>query len=169
MGTSPRRCRSLCLLLLPLIFPASLAGQGGEDGVVIQLTHDFMHALSSRNTEFLDGLLAPQATLYSLREGEEGPVYGVRTRESFLEGLQGGSTVFLERIWEPVVEVSGGVAMVWAPYDFHLDGVFSHCGVDVLTFLRLEGGWKVANVTYDVVREGCEPSPLGAPVGAPGD
>ena len=110
-----------------------------------------------------DDGIACEAMLYSLRDGEAGPVFGARTRESFLEGLQGESRVFLERIWEPVVEVSGGVAMVWAPYDFHLDGVFSHCGVDVLTFLKLEGGWKVASVTYDVVREGCEPSPLGAP------
>ena len=165
MGSPPHMGRLLCVFLLPLIFPATLAGQGGEEGVVTQLAHDFMRALSSRDTDALDALLAPQAMLYSVRKGEEGPIYGVRTRESFLGGLQGGSSVFLERIWDPVVEVSGGVAVVWAPYDFHLDGVFSHCGVDVLTFLKLVDGWKVANVTYDVVRVGCEPSPLGAPGG----
>ena len=54
-------------------------------------------------------------------------------------------------------------AMVWVPYDFHLEGSFSHCGIDILTYLKLEGGWKVTSITYDVVREGCAPSPLGEP------
>jgi len=60
--------------------------------------------------------------------------------------------------------VSGRVGIVWAPYDFHLNGEFSHCGVDVLTFLKLEDGWKVTSITYNVVREGCPPSPLGEPL-----
>ena len=163
MGTSLRRGRSLCLLLLPLILPAALAGQGGEDVVVTRLAHDFMHALSSRDTEALDALLAPQAMIYSVREGEEGPVFGVRDRASFLAGIGSGSSPILERIWDPVVEVSGRVAMVWAPYDFHAGNTFSHCGIDILTYLKLEDGWKITGITYDVVREGCEPSPLGAP------
>jgi len=171
MGRVPGRSGSLSVLpllftlLVPLFSPAHTVGQEGEVALVTRLSHEFMTALSSKDTQRLNALLAPQAMLYSVRDGETGPVFGARTRESFLEGLQGGSNVFLERIWEPVVEVSGGVAMVWAPYDFHLDGAFSHCGVDVLTFLKLDGGWKVASVTYDVVREGCGVSPLGAPGG----
>ena len=166
MNRVPGRSRSLSVLLyLPLLIlplsPEYAFGQEGEVALVTRLSHEFMDALSARDTRRLDELLTPEAMLYSLRDGEAGPVFGARTRESFLGGLQGESRVFLERIWEPVVKVSGGVAMVWAPYDFHLDGAFSHCGVDVLTFLKLEGGWKVASVTYNVVREGCEPSPLG--------
>jgi hypothetical protein len=130
-----------------------------------EVAHTFMAALSDRDVARLDGMLAPGATLYSVREGEGGTVYGVRTREEFLEGLSAGGDRFLERIWDPVVEVRGRTGMVWAPYDFHLNGAFSHCGIDVLTLLRLEEGWKVTSITYDVVRENCEASPLGAPEG----
>ena len=127
------------------------------------LARAFMAALSNRDVTRLDAMLAPGATLYSVREGESGPIYGLRTREEFLDGLSQGGDRFLERIWDPVVEVRGRTGMVWAPYDFHLNGTFSHCGIDVLTLLRLEEGWKVTTITYDVVREGCQPSPLGAP------
>lgn len=139
--------------------------QGAEVAEVTRLAHDFMQALSDRNTSRLDELMAPQARLFSIREGDSGPVFGVRTREEFLEGLAGGGTAFLERIWDPVVEVSGRIAMVWAPYDFHMDGALSHCGIDVLAFMKLEEGWKVTSITYNVVREGCAPSPLGEPGG----
>ena len=132
---------------------------------VTRLATDFMDALSSRDTERLDEMLAPQARLFSIREGQSGPIYGVRTREEFLEGLAGAGSAFRERIWEPVVEVSGRIAMVWAPYDFHLDGELSHCGIDVLALMKMEEGWKVTSITYNVVREGCEPSPLREPGG----
>lgn len=149
----------------------SLEGPGVDTGLVAeklevtQLAHDFMEALSTRNTTRLDELLAPHAALFSIREGEGGPAYGIRTREEFLGGLAEGEATFVERIWEPTVEVTGRIAMVWAPYDFYSDGVFSHCGVDVLAFLKMAEGWKVTSVTYNVVRDGCPPSPLGVPAG----
>lgn len=136
-----------------------------QAAVVTRLAHEFMEALSTQDTETLTRLLAPRAMLYSVRDGETGPVLGVRTRESFLEGIGGDSRDLLERIWDPWVEVSGRVGIVWAPYDFHLNGEFSHCGIDVLTFLNLEDGWKVTSITYNVVREGCGESPLGVPGG----
>ena len=143
----------------------SVVTSSDDEGEVIRLAHDFMEALSSRNILRLDELLAPQAALFSIREGEGGPSYSVRLREEFLSGLAERQTEFIERIWDPVVEVSGRIAMVWAPYDFHMDGAFIHCGIDVLAFLKMGDGWKVTSITYNVVGEGCPPSPLGPPGG----
>ena len=151
------------LLLLPA--QGGLRAQGEEAVAITQLAHDFMSALSTRDVDALAGLLASDAMIYSVRESEGGPSYGVRAAEDFLEGIGSGSSPILERIWDPVVEVKGRVAMVWAPYDFHAGGSFSHCGIDILTYLKLEGGWKITSITYDVVREGCPVSPLGVPGG----
>jgi hypothetical protein len=166
-GLNIRLAVAVSLLAFPLFWgtPALAKAQETEEAVVVQLAHDFMEALSTRDAGTLGELLAPQAMIYSVRESEEGPSYGVRTAADFLEGIGGGSGPILERIWNPIVEVNGRVAMVWAPYDFHSGDAFSHCGIDVLTYLKLEDGWKVTSITYDVVREGCAPSPLGAPGG----
>lgn len=146
--------------------PASaVPSRGSDEAEVTALAHEFMEALSDRNTFRLDELMAAHASLFSIREGDSGPLYGVRTRAEFLEGLAEGGPAFVERIWEPTVEVSGRIAMVWAPYDFHVDGALSHCGIDVLAFMKLDEGWKVTSITYNVVREGCPPSPLGEPGG----
>ncbi len=151
--------------ILVFSVPSPVQCQEGDAETVARMAFAFMAALSGRDTERLDGMLAQGAVLYSVRESENGTLYGVRTRDEFLEGLAGGSSPFVERIWDPVVELSGRVAMVWAPYDFHSGGDFSHCGVDLLTFLKLREGWKVTSITYDVVREGCPASPLGPPGG----
>lgn len=123
----------------------------------------FLAALSTADTAALSGLLAQGASIHSLRDGGSGPLLRAVSREAFLEGLGGEVQSFLERMWDPTVLVQDGVAMVWAPYDFHREGEFSHCGIDVFTLLKSMEGWQVTNISYNVVREGCPSSPLGPP------
>jgi hypothetical protein len=130
---------------------------------VVEVAQTFLSALSAADTSTLAGLLAPEAMIYSVREGSEGPALRAVTRAAFLASLGGEDQNLLERMWSPTVHVQDLVAMVWTPYDFHLNGEFSHCGIDVFTMLKGAEGWQVASITYNVVREGCPPSPLGPP------
>jgi hypothetical protein len=68
---------------------------------------------------------------------------------------------FVERMWEPVVQVHGPIATLWAPYDIHRNRQFVHCGVDAFTLIRTTTGWKIATVVYTAEPTGCAPSPLG--------
>ncbi|MGH7572979.1 MAG: nuclear transport factor 2 family protein, partial [Gemmatimonadota bacterium] len=61
----------------------------------------------------------------------------------------------------PTVLVHPPIAVVWAPYDFHVEGVFSHCGIDLFEMLEIDGEWKMTNASWTVETEGCEPSALG--------
>lgn len=79
----------------------------------------------------------------------------------YLETLGKHKEVFRERIWEAQVMVQGNLAQVWAPYDFHLDGKLSHCGIDSFSLVRGPGGWRIAGISYTVQKAGCAPSPLG--------
>ncbi|TAH07767.1 MAG: hypothetical protein EAZ12_08375 [Sphingobacteriia bacterium] len=48
-----------------------------------------------------------------------------------------------ERIVFGVVKVDGPLAIVWAPYQFFRNGVFSHCGVNSFQLVRLHNEWKI--------------------------
>ena len=166
------RCRVLPGLLSALLFgilaPPTLAAQDSTvrpEESVADLARAFLSALSSGDTTTLSVLLAPEAMIYSVREDPAGPSIRPVSRASFLEGMGREGRVLLERMWDPTVLVQSRVAMVWTPYDFHLNGELSHCGIDVFTMLEGAEGWKVASITYNVVREGCPPSPLGPPGG----
>lgn len=161
---------------LALLVSACSGSSAGEDTVnapdpeaaaeaeaVSELAATFLAALSAADTAELSRSLAPGAMVLSVREGESGPILRAVTREDFLTSLGGEDQELLERMWDPEVKVDGDVAMVWTPYDFFLNGEFSHCGTDAFTFLKGPEGWQVAAITYNVVREGCTPSPLGPP------
>jgi hypothetical protein len=71
---------------------------------------------------------------------------------------------FMERGWDGRVEVSGTLATVWLPYDFYIDGEWSHCGVDLFTMIRTDGEWLIASLTYTVEQPpNCEAHPEGPP------
>jgi hypothetical protein len=76
----------------------------------------------------------------------------------FLETLgKETKSVWKERIWSPQVRIDGRMAQVWAPYDFHLDGKFSHCGVDMFTLVQGKDGWRIATIAYPGRKDACPP------------
>lgn len=157
------------LIFLISVFSPPVVAQepnSGPEKEVAEVANTFLSALSAADTATLSGLLAPQAMIYSVREGTPEPSIGAVSRAAFLESLGGEDQELLERMWNPTVQVQDRVAMVWTPYDFHLNGEFSHCGIDVFTMLKGAEGWQVASITYNVVREGCPPGPLGPPGGS---
>ena len=59
------------------------------------------------------------------------------------------------------------MAQVWAPYTFYLDKKWRHCGVDAMELLKLNGAWKITQLSDTRRRENCR-DPLGTgPAAAP--
>jgi hypothetical protein len=52
------------------------------------------------------------------------------------------------------------MAHVWAPYTFYLGGKWNHCGVDSFELLKVNGAWKLTQLSDTRKRDGC-PDPLG--------
>jgi len=65
-----------------------------------------------------------------------------------------GTTPIEERIHDPLVRVDNDLAMVWAPFEFLVDGKVDHCGTDLFTLTRTDGNWFVAGIA-DTGRKDC--------------
>lgn len=98
--------------------------------------------------------------MHSIREEGDSVVIRRSTNESYLAQV-GQRQGLVERMWNPTVMIHKDLATVWAPYDFHRDGTFSHCGVDVFLLARDKGRWKILSAAYTVEPKGCAASPLG--------
>jgi hypothetical protein len=135
-----------------------------ERKAVIAVVESLLEAIGTRDTALAGQVLLPGAALVAVGES------GVRrtTDVEFAGMLSQPGEVLLERIWSPEVQIEGPIAAVWAPYDFHRGGAFSHCGIDAFHLAKAEGQWRITSVIYTVQREGCPPSPLGAPDSGPG-
>lgn len=59
-----------------------------------------------------------------------------------------------ERIHDPLVRVDNDLAVVWAPFDFLVDGKVDHCGTDLFNLVHTDGKWLIAGVA-DTGRKDC--------------
>jgi hypothetical protein len=62
---------------------------------------------------------------------------------------------YRERYWDPDVKVRGRIAIVWAPYEFWLDGTSHHCGIDVFEMVKEDDGWRIANLMWTQEPDAC--------------
>jgi hypothetical protein len=157
--------RWTCLLvglgLGGLAAPAHLAGQDvapAERQAVLAAVDTFFASMSRRDTDLARAIMLPGSMVYSVVPGSEPRS---SPDSAFIRSLSSGTSRLRERIWNPRVEIHGPMAEVWTAYDFHVDGKFSHCGIDDFSLVLTPTGWRIASVTYTVERTGCAPSPLG--------
>ena len=128
---------------------------------VVLVVERVLHAISTQDYTAIRQLLLPQGQLFgTVVEGDSVHTFAMTNEEAARMFGQSEEPVH-ERMWNPTVLVRGPYAVVWAPYDFHVDGAFSHCGVDTFTLVRTPDGWRVAHLSYTIEEEGCAPSPLG--------
>lgn len=138
-------------------------GPDTPDAPVVAVVQRLFDAMAARDTASARALLLPGSQFVSARGDTTIVRPRVQDDTSFLRMLATTKDRLLERFWQPTVMVDGSIATVWAPYDFHVNGAWSHCGIDVVTLLKVGEAWQVTGITYTVQRRGCAPSPLGPP------
>ena len=151
-------------LLLCLISAITLAAETPDEKEaekeVVAVAQRLFDAMAAKDAAAARALALPDARHVALRANG---VVNISTHEQFVTRLAAGKGVWLERMWNPKVLIHGGLAVVWADYDFHRDGKFSHCGVDSFNMVKTADGWKLAEISYTTETSGCPESPLGAP------
>lgn len=65
-----------------------------------------------------------------------------------------GTTKIEERIHDPLIKIDNDLAVVWAPFDFYVDGKVNHCGTDLFNMVRQNGEWRIASIA-DTSRDDC--------------
>jgi len=98
----------------------------------------------------------PDGMTYQWRATEGGIMHITAHPNSFwTDPSQDDGHVYRERYWSPTVMIRGGIAVVWAPYEFWIDGESSRCGLDVFDFVRIDGKWLVSNAMWTVEPDAC--------------
>jgi len=108
----------------------------------------FFVAMSARDAKAWSEILLDDATMHSQNFAPDGQVTlrGFAGKE-MIAGLGGGPPK-AEGVWKPTVLIRGPMAVVWAPYEFKLDGKSHHCGIDVFDFVKVGGAWKMSGALW---------------------
>lgn len=130
--------------------------QQNEEGAVLGAMDRYLTAISESDFEAQAAIQAPGGMTYQWRPAEGGDMHITAHPNTYwTDPSRNGGHVYRERYWSPTVMIRGGIAVVWAPYEFWIDGETSHCGVDVVDFVKIDGKWLVSNAMWTVEPEAC--------------
>lgn len=151
-------------LIITLLLLSGMAAQAQQNHpefrAVKQVIDQFFESINTGNGPLLASLEVEGAQVLNIREDVAGE-YAFVERGWFAADSFGKDDRLTERYWDEQLLISDHLAVFWAPYDFHINGEFSHCGIDVLNLIKIEGQWKISHAMWTIQRPDCAPSPLG--------
>lgn len=160
--------RTICFCVLAMMLPSCastpvsappppVGHQAGEEAAVLAAMDRYMHAISTSDLQAMAAMQMPDGMTFRARptEGGRWEIVG-RPNSYWVDPARADGRTLRERYWSPTVLIRGSIAVVWAPYEFWIDGKTSHCGIDVFNFVKIDDEWRVANSMWTVEPEACD-------------
>lgn len=126
-----------------------------EIAEVKSVVNQFFESLEKQDTVLLKEVAFMEGQIWTVNNTVSPARQRMRFFKDDLMTFQSKNT-YLETALNMDVKIHEGMAMAWVPYEFRLNGEFSHCGVDVFTLVKKDEKWKIINLSYSIEKEGCE-------------
>ncbi|MDD9889627.1 MAG: nuclear transport factor 2 family protein [Gammaproteobacteria bacterium] len=157
-----KRTLKIVSLHLLLLYGLHIFAQESERTAILATIQKFFDSIETRDRELLESILVRDSLNISVRTLANGDTnFNIMSYDDVVNALTRPGRDALERSWDETVLIRGNIAVVWTPYDFHIDGEFSHCGVDSFQLIKQEGRWLISNSSWTLETEDCPESPLG--------
>lgn len=145
----------LCFLLFCTV---RVSAQVPEEEKVKKTVVDFFKAFHAQDTVALKSFAYDVVILQSVSKDPSGrTMLDAETYEEFVKSIGSipANIKFEERLLSYHIQVDGDMANAWTPYEFYINGNFSHCGVDSFQFIKVDGVWKIIYLIDTRRKEGC--------------
>lgn len=152
------------LLVLLLISKPAFAQSNTDEQAILNTVDQFFTALAERDRQLLASITVQGSlNISTSMSTNDDQRIRIQNYTQLLNNLSSEGPALLERYWDPTVLIQRDIAVFWAPYDFHVNGEFSHCGIDSFQLIKRGDRWLLTNLSWTVERTGCAESPLGPP------
>ncbi len=122
---------------------SALGAATPEEEAVLAPIRAMFDGMSKRDAAAIKAPILPGGTMVLMRDGKPTQM----TLEAFADRVgKPGKTQIEERIHNPLVRIDNDLAVVWAPFEFLVDGKVDHCGTDLFNMVRMDGKWLIASV-----------------------
>ena len=131
---------------------STLHAETQEQKAVLAPVTEMFDAMAKRDASAIKKPLLAGGSMVLMREGKPTQM----TFEAFAELVgKPGKARIEERIHDPLVRIDNDLAVVWAPFEFLVDGKVDHCGTDLFNLIRTDGKWMIAAIA-DTGRKDCQ-------------
>jgi len=137
-------------LLLSLLFLSSLSyGQENNDSLINIAIDNFFEGLNNEDTTKINAAIWPEVfTLNSVLVNKSNNTrWEEESLEDFLKIIgTPHEEIWEERILSRTIHQDGNIAVAWLPYEFYFEGKYSHEGVNMIQFARIDGKWLMISI-----------------------
>jgi hypothetical protein len=122
------------------------------------MVETFFEGFHKGDATIMQSVMATDVTMQTASTNKEGKhIVSTGNGQDLLNAI---SNIPADQIWEEKilgynVQIDGNLAHVWTPYEFWLNGAFSHCGVNSFQLIKMEETWKIIYLIDTRRREGC--------------
>jgi len=134
--------KALVVLLAGLAAAPAFAATQVDEGAVLAPVHAMFAGMAKYDQAAMRATVQPEGSVALLRDGQVKRM----TLGEFVDHVKPGKGSIEERIHDPLVRIDGDLAMVWAPYEFLVDGKVHHCGSDLIHLVHTQGKWVIAGI-----------------------
>ena len=146
-------------LVCSLFFTTALAD---ERQAIMETVDKFFSAIETKDRGLLESILVPGSLNISSSEKPDGESeLTTADHNTMIAMLTQQGREAKERTWDETILIQGHIAVFWAPYDFHVNKKFTHCGVDSFQLVKTNENWLISNASWTREIQNCPQSPLG--------
>lgn len=147
-------------IFLLLFTAASLwsKGQGtyeADKKAILEKVQLFFDALQKQDTSLYKSVFMAESTGWSIRIRNDSIITSTWRSADRVKRLINPSAVVEEKMLSYEIKIHNNIAMAWVPYTLSVSGKFSHCGVDLFTFIKTDQGWKISTCSFTIEPDGC--------------
>lgn len=140
LGSILMRSRTYAVIALFAIALLGGCSARKEEAAVLAPVEAMFDGMAHRNAAAIEAPWLPGGVLVLVQEG----VLSQITVENFANRVAtSGTTHIEERIHDPHVRIDHDLAVVWAPFNFYIDGKLDHCGRDLFNLNEKNGRWQI--------------------------
>src|ERR1700728_4217443 len=126
-----------------IALPSIVASAAPEDSAVLVPIDAMFHGMTERDPAAIKSAALPGTILVLMRDGKPEQM----TIDAFADHFAKPSKAHMEeRIHDPLVRTDHDLAVVWAPFEFLVDGKPDHCGTDLFNLVHTGGKWLIAGI-----------------------
>ncbi|MBL7887673.1 MAG: nuclear transport factor 2 family protein [Flavobacterium sp.] len=127
-----------------LIFFFTIFAQA-QNKEIEQTIETFFEGFHQRDSIKIKSVCAEKMILQSISEGKKGTKFEDEKPSDFYKSIAtiSNDMRFEEKILSYNIQVDGAMAHAWTPYEFYINGMFSHSGVNAFTLFKEKDVWKI--------------------------
>jgi hypothetical protein len=127
-----------------------------EENAILEKVELFFQSLEKQDTALYRSLFMPNAQGWSVRVRNDSIIHRNWFNAERVKNLINPSAIVEEKKLSYEIKVHQQIAMAWVPYTLSVSGKFSHCGVDLFTFMKTDQDWKITSCSFTIEPNGCD-------------